>query len=453
MTAEESADVLARIRALVAARSGLVFRDARHAQFAATVAAATQATLTPDLLSYFALIRENAKVFDDLVSELVVGETYFFREPHKLEHLRTTVFPELLTGRDPTRALQAWSAGCSTGEEAYSLAMLFDEAGLPSARVLGTDLSRRSLARAERGRYRRWSLRGVEDRYLDRYFSALENDHVVVEPIKERVCFAHLNLMSGDYPSFTNRTADVDVIFCRNVLIYFDRETVQRIGRRLLSCLSEGGILVTGSCDPEIQVESGFELVMTRSGAFYRRETARARPSLVRHSPPLRKATSSGIRAAFTAEPVQWSNGAPSHSPSEESARRADEVRLLSQRSQLVDAMTACERFVSADPFSSELQYLHASLLLQLGNLDAAERAARRAVYLDRSLAVGHFLVGVILQRRNDREASTRAFRTAYEIASSRPREEALRFGDGQVTGALSDAAYAQLYTVKAASR
>ena len=147
---------------------------------------------------------------------------------------------------DP-RLIRAWSAGCASGEEAYSLAILLSQMGLgDEASVLGTDISQAALATARGGRYRDWSLRGASPDFMARYFRSAGPSWSLIEPVKRCVRFAFLNLALDAYPSHVSSTHAMDLILCRNVLIYFDAWTVEQVARRLRESLAPGGWLYVG---------------------------------------------------------------------------------------------------------------------------------------------------------------------------------------------------------------
>ncbi len=145
---------------LVNLRTGLKFLPSRHDSAELGMRQAMARAGISDASRYHALLLGSPAAFDDLVCELAVGETYFFREPAQFEFIRHEVLPEFRRRR-PEATIRVWSAACASGEEAYSLAILLEEEGLAAqAQILATDISHRSLARARQGTYTTWSLRG-----------------------------------------------------------------------------------------------------------------------------------------------------------------------------------------------------------------------------------------------------------------------------------------------------
>jgi chemotaxis protein methyltransferase CheR len=214
---------------------------------------------------------------DALVDSLRVGETRFFRHRAHVGALRRVVAPDLAARGAAARRVRAWSAGCASGEEAYSLAMLLADA-MPAAggwdvEVLGTDISDEPLAVARAGRYPRAALDPVPARLRDRFF-AVEGEAVLARPeLRALVRFERRNLVDMPYP------ARRDLILCRNVLIYFDAETRAETVNRLIGALVPGGYLFLGYAESLRQFDA-LEALRTEDGVVYRR------PDRPRRSPP-----------------------------------------------------------------------------------------------------------------------------------------------------------------------
>ncbi|MBI4458741.1 MAG: protein-glutamate O-methyltransferase CheR, partial [Acidobacteria bacterium] len=170
-----------------------------------------------------------------LASHLTVGETYFFRDRRAFELLEDQILPELIRSRRGTeQRLRIWSAGCATGEEPYSIAILLHKLIADLERwnitLLATDINPRFLHKARSGEYGEWSFRDAPHWLRERYFKKTEGDRFRIAPfIQKLVLFSHLNLAEDAYPSLSNDTNAIDVIFCRNVLMYFTPERQKRV--------------------------------------------------------------------------------------------------------------------------------------------------------------------------------------------------------------------------------
>jgi chemotaxis protein methyltransferase CheR len=272
---EWSSAGMARLAELVRERTGLVFPGARVSEVESTVRRVMGRHSIAGTERLLTVLEDDAEVRDGLVAELTIGETYFNRDTAQFELLRRRILPELLATAGAQRPLRIWSAGCASGEEPYSIAMILDELGaLRSAEIVGTDISRPRLDQAQRGVYARWSLRGVPDDVRDRYFAPRGRYYELAERIRRPVDFRYLNLAEDRFPSLSVDIWGMDLIFCRNVLIYFDRATVQRVARRLIDSLSQDGWLVLGASDPSLRELVDCDVIVTDAGLVYKRPGA-----------------------------------------------------------------------------------------------------------------------------------------------------------------------------------
>jgi chemotaxis protein methyltransferase CheR len=203
---------------------------------------------------------------DEIFERVATRETYFFREAYQLTAFRTEILPELHRLRRPRRRLTIWSAGCSTGEEVYTIAIellrsgLFAERGW-DVRITGSDLSETALRAALAGRYGPSSFRQTDAEVQERYFERAPDGQWRVRPeVAALVSFVRLNLHRPDWTALLDHGAPFDVIFCRNVIIYFDRAARPPIIRRFHDHLSPGGYLLLGHSESLIDMQTPFQL-------------------------------------------------------------------------------------------------------------------------------------------------------------------------------------------------
>lgn len=472
---------IADLLRVIARRTGLVFSPSRWEPAAQTVGRWIERHRIDAGAAGDEIFGGDPEAFDSLVAELTVGETYFFREPAQLAFIRRTVLPELGARRD-RRGVRVWSAGCASGEEAFSLAILLHEAGLaPDAEVLGTDISRPRIAAARRARYAPWSLRGVPDEVVSRYFRRRDGRYELAPAIRSMASFEYHNLPDGTTAPSLSGGRGADLILCRNVLIYFDRDAVTSAAHRLLATLDDDGWLFLGASDPPLADLVPCEVVMTEAGVAYRRKPApqsivpwpatrfdilaplpneSAVPAP--HEPPT--ATSGPAAAPPSAGPVE--DVAPDYTlryaaqdyerAAELAAIRVrddarDEgawitlVRALANLGRLPDAGRACAAALETHRVSVELVHLHAALLASAGRHAEAATAARRALYLDRTLSAAHLLLGASLARLGDVDGARRALRNAERLLAGLPANAVVAAADGQPAGRLLADARAHL--------
>jgi len=458
---------------LVSTQTGLRFSEHRRPTAVKIVRQELQQSRFSEPDDFLNHINSDTDAFETLVGKLTIGETYFFRNPGQFDVLRTAIIPAIRNERGPRHRIRIWSAGCASGEEAYSLAMLLhDRDMIENSHILATDISHESLARARRGKYGEWSLRGTRSPLLEKHLNFDGNEYSVDEKLKQHVVFEYLNLSRDMYPSYASGTWGLDLILCRNVLIYFDRDTIDQVGRRFFECLSPGGWLLLGASDPLISSVVEFETVMTHVGLAYRRPTS---PSETAIKPADTEITDSDTIAGTGLEntvviksdaidTAVWkpTKSQPEQAPEPEPGFSIKAVEsafeqgcyetVIQQTRDHLDnveaaslhirsianldtnkAEQACVATVQLHPVSAELLYLHAVLLLELDRDQNAADAARGVVFLNRNLAVAHLTLGTALQRLEDVDGARRAFRNAYKICAARPADEVVPLSNGEL--------------------
>ncbi len=223
---------------------------------------------------YYQLLRfeERGRAELDEATDLVtINETYFFRETYQLRAYREEILPMLRFGPAARDRLNVWSAGCSTGEEVYSIAMLTRDAGLfpgRTVRIFGSDISRRCVIAARRGVYGPSAFRATPVDMRRRYFVERPDGMHVADELRALCQFGQLNLLDGARASVVGR---VDVIFCRNVMIYFDEASRRRVIEMFYDRLLPGGFLLLGHSESLLNVSTAFELVHLREDLVYRK--------------------------------------------------------------------------------------------------------------------------------------------------------------------------------------
>jgi chemotaxis protein methyltransferase CheR len=220
------------------------------------------------------LTREHS---DILASYLTINETYFWREPQSFEALEQKILPELIHLRKKKeKRIRIWSAGCSTGEEPYSIAIalrrLIPDIDNWNITILATDINPEILQKAITGVYSQWSFRNAPKWLKEKYFLPAEKGKFeILSEIKGMVRFEYLNLAKDIFPSPLNNTNAMDIIFCRNVLMYFTNEHFGQTVNGLFNSLVEGGYLMVGACELSTQNFPQFESVGFPGVVIYRK--------------------------------------------------------------------------------------------------------------------------------------------------------------------------------------
>jgi chemotaxis protein methyltransferase CheR len=453
-----------KVAHVVGVHTGLSFASNRAADAEAKIRRAMFRARVSDVLQYLTLVEANSASLDDLVVEFTVGETYFFREPQHFDFIRREIFPDVLRRRGPAHSLRIWSAGCASGEEAYSLAIALEDDEL-DGHVLATDISRAALRKAREATYRRWSLRGLEDTLVRRCFHEAGGRWTLDNRFRARVTYELHNLARSADPSVPAGIRGMDLILCRNVLIYLEKESVSRVARGLSESLAHGGWLVTGPSDPPLNAIASLSAVVTDSGVFYRKsdscspETFTCAPAGTRplEAPPY-GAPAPGVVATPDTPPrpavadVRASFAAGHYErvlhlteQVDDDAAAALRVRAMANWHGTKAASTEVARHLERYPLSTELHLLRALLQIDLKRDAEAVHALRRALYLDRSLAIASFLLASVLHRQGHLEEARRAYRNARDLARARPADEQLPFSDGERAGTIAEIAAAAI--------
>ncbi len=461
---------LAQVSRLVADTFGLCYRKDRYSsleQGLRTAASDLGYTHLHQFIADLTASPQHRQVLDALAERLVVGETYFFREEKIFDLLRDTVLPELIRERSPAdRHIRIWSAGCSTGEEPYSLAMMLTELlRTPedwTITILGTDISANALRKASAGIYTGWSFRNTPAWVRDRYFTRLDDGTYLLDPrIRSMVTFSYLNLMEETYPSFLNNTSGMDLILCRNTLMYFCPEHAASVVQKLHRSLSEGGWLVIGVTETAADPFGPFTPVRFPKGTLYRKISGAAPTPPEAPLPPESVEMHPGravtepvatvqilprdlyIRAARLYEQGCYGDATPLL---QEVLRREPGnlpaillvARVSANQGDLNTALAWCEKAIAADKLNPEPYYLRAAILQEKGELAPAVASLRQVLYLDPGVVLAHYLLGVIAVRCNRRDEAERHFTHALALLESYEQDEALPFSEGISAGTLA---------------
>jgi chemotaxis protein methyltransferase CheR len=431
---------LALVAELVEAHSGLRFGDGRHAELAAKVTAAFVESDCPSWEEYLRGLSspDGAPAVEKLLEALVVGETYFFRHGSYFDMLERDVLPGLVSRRQSGRSIRLWSAGCATGEEAYSLAILLRRV-VPVAdrwrvEILATDLSRAFLQRAEAGLYREWSFRGTDQQFKDANFTREGIDYRIRAELRDMVRFRRINLAEAGYPSAADGTANLDLILCRNVLLHLDPAVAARIIPRFAAALVLGGHLVLGPSDLPPGPVNGFELRAGTDAFLYRRVEVAAAPASPRAPVP-------------AAPPVAVPALAKSSTRRPDAASTEEEwlahwraAREHADRGELDQACARCRDASSKAPLRPEPYYLLGTLLHLADDERAATTALRQSLYVDPSFAPAHLALAAIHRRAGRPDEARRVLMRGQRALADRPSGQLFMAGDTTTVGRLRDA-------------
>jgi chemotaxis protein methyltransferase CheR len=446
---------LAELSGFVAVTLGLHFPPARWSDLERQANLAARdfgfndpAQFLPWLLSS-ALTRGQIEM---LASHLTIAETYFWREPQIFEALRNPILPDLIRERETQgRRLRIWSAGCATGEEAYSIAMLVHEL-IPDPEnwhitLLATDINPHLLRRAALGVYDEWSFRNAPPHLKDKYFQRRSDGQFALIPeIRKMVTFVYLNLADDNYPSLMNNTNGMDLIFCRNVLMYFVPQRAQQVRQHFFNALVEGGWLVVAASELSQQNYAQFAAVRFPGVFMYRRETA---PPTTPASFQVERAAAQKLLPAASPQrlPAPPAQAIQAIRPTTTGPNLAVMVRDLAGQGKLSEALLACDQALAAGQLDPGLQYLLATILQEQKRDDEARAALKRALYLDPNFILAHFALGSLARRRGEARAAQKSFRNALALLDASGPDDILPEAEGLTAGRLREVVQAALET------
>jgi len=267
-------DVFRLIRDIIKDYCGLYFDDASRYLLEKRLSRRVRNHHLNDFRDYYRFIRYDKRAEEELTAImdiLTVNETYFFREQNQLNAFSEEILEELKTVNRDRRTLRIWSAGCSTGEEPYTIAMLINERGHFNGwdiEIHGSDINQRVLQTARRGVYRKNSFRTTEPYFMSKYFIEEDGSFKISDAVKKHVNFNYLNLLDPFKSKFLGK---MDVIFCRNVLIYFDNASRRRVIENFHDRLLDGGYLLLGHAESLINISTAFTLKHLRHDMVYQK--------------------------------------------------------------------------------------------------------------------------------------------------------------------------------------
>jgi chemotaxis protein methyltransferase CheR len=437
---------------------------------------------------------------ETLASQFTVGETYFFREPKVFEALEKQILPGIVQARrDGDRRIRFWSAGCCTGEEAYSLAILISRM-ISDIRnwnisILATDINPQFLQKASEGIYREWSFRGTPYWLKENYFTPTRDGNYEILPgIRKMVNFQYLNLVEDSYPSLFNDTNAMDFVFCRNVLMYFTQDRMVQAINRFYQCLMEKGWMVVGSSETSHVFFPQYTACNFPGAILYHKDPSanrRFKDCIPHDHPDFRGNEDTAFAAAMTAEfrarhekpaPVRkLLRPAPVRAPETDSAeaaqpspkteyeefctlydagdygavisrtteamtRSAGDPRLMTllakayaNQGKLNDAIIWCEKAISTEKLNPVFHHLRAVILQEQGHLDDAIASFKRALYLDSNFVLAHFMLGNLSRQAGKARESRKYFENAMALLKDCGQDAVITESDGLTAGRLKE--------------
>ena len=432
-----------------------------------------------------------------LAVQFTVGETYFHREIQSIEALQQHVLPELIRSRRGNdQRLRIWSAGCCTGEEPYSIAMLLDRM-IPdldrwNIKILGTDINPSFLEKARDGIYSQWSFRGAPPGIKESYFCKRQDQRLEILPrIKRMVRLELLNLAEETSPLLLPEVSSVDLILCRNVLIYFSLETASGVLNGFYRSLSPSGWLVVsqtetslldsrrfatinfpgavlfkkledkGECPVQIfggysfhpelehpipdQKESSGQCTLSELESSVNHDSVREEEPIVdiREVPamlPLNLFEEQSFSSDGRYQEMVNMQPDPGLEPDSADPRAINSLaKDLANQGRYDEAFELVERAIAADKLDACSRYLQATILQEQSRIDDAIRSLNRAIYLEPNFVIAHFSLGNLLLKQGRSQEGKRSLATALALLTTCAQDALLPESDGISAARLSE--------------
>ncbi len=416
-----------------------------------------------DVRAYAALLDdpENGEAeWRALEDAITIGETYFFRYSEQFDLLRTTILPGLIASRSDTKSLRIWSVGCSNGAEPYSVAIVVREVLGKEFEdwrisITGGDISEAALKRAESGLFGPWALRALSEETVNRYFDpAGPRTWLLKRDYCSMVRFERQNILDLLSPAAPLQWTDFDIIFCRNVLIYFSPEAAVRLVASLRSRVAPGGSLILGHAEAGLTSADA----CARNGRLSSEFQTALSPELM--PPPI---TLAWPATGLDGDREDAVMRAARNLPAEQARASADDIasdsgagdaRSLDEDIELLKRLADSGNYSGAVEVSSHLlarpdvpplvYYLKAVLCQVVDDIEGAQSSLRQALYLDRNFVLAHHRLGLLALASGRAASGLRSMQTAVRLASRLPKEQELLGGDGLRAGEFVAMAGAQ---------
>ncbi len=416
-----------------------------------------------------------------LARNLTIGETYFFRELSGLTLLTDEIIPALR--KNNRKTLKIWSAGCSSGEEPYSIAIFLQE-NLPDSagwdiQITATDLNNEALSKAREGIYRPWSFRGFREELLRRYFVRHADTYEIRKDIRDMIRFTNLNLIKDEFPEANDKSTGFDAVFCRNVLMYFSKDAIENITRKFFSSLAEDGWLITSQTELSLNIHHEFRRTKFKDAFFFKKgklqmdvSSHSLRSNRLKKTAQVRR-TSSDIKRTpvFREKFKRHSENKTNSTPPAVSEPSSPDIKELYHQAEYQQCIAVYEAAESAAPFDAtdlflisksyanmgryregagiiqdlinknssnpEFYYFYATILSEQRNWEEAEKNLIKALYLKPDFLSARFSYFLVLKKRNKHEKAIKEGQNLLNDIEMYDNNDVLPNTEGMTAGSL----------------
>jgi chemotaxis protein methyltransferase CheR len=422
---------------------------------------------TKDLIQMLMTTQVTPSQIETLASHITITETYFWREPQVFDAF-AAILEEYMASKNGThKTINIWCAACSTGEEAYSIAIALRRV-IPNysywkINIFATDINTKTLETARIGIYGEWSFRNAPPWLKEKYFKKLGNGkYELIPEIKSMVTFSAFNLIQKDYTDITFLRPKMDIIFCRNVLMYFSDKWATKASQNLYNSLSTNGWLVVASCELSSILFSKFAPVNFPGAVLYRKPLnklpATVEPLMIEQNHLFLDSFPTGL-ITISEDPFANNNYATSNqdtyfiaegTPNNETvtcenllpkqtleifqntlAEQKTTIKKLANQGKLDEALLNCNNAIAYNLLAADMYFLQATILQELNKNNEAVVALKQAIYINPNYLICHFTLGNLLMRQGDSKAANQYFNNTLELLNSSPKDDIIQESEG----------------------
>jgi chemotaxis protein methyltransferase CheR len=459
--------MLSQFQDIILKRTGLFIREQDSRLLDDSLHDRMKALNIESFNQYFLLLSdtgtESKLEWKNLSRLLTTGESFFFRDKGQFTLLKNMILPELITRHEIDRTIKIWSAGCSTGEEPYSLAILLSEL-LPyidswNITIIGTDINEDAIAAAKSGYYNQWSFRSVRPEIIDTYFKQSKGRYKINTNIQKMVTFQSSNLIGDDFPDLTSGLCFIDLIICRNVFIYFGQDAIATVIKKFSNTLNDRGYLITGHAELHTQKLGSLVAKVLPESIIYQknaevvddRTTSPVIPILIpslrtqKPAPAIKKEKSflkslmpvKQTPASITIDNLLKNAATQIEQGSylaavdiiqkiiQKDSRNFDAIFLLAQAyaniGYLDKATIYCKKAIEIDILAIEPYYLLAHVAEELGDSEEVKTLLKKIIYLDSAFIPAYLELGALYEREDDTLRSLKMRQVSIELLSELP--------------------------------
>lgn len=443
---------------LIAWRTGLQMREGDREKWRGVITERASSLRLQSLSEYYNLLTSDTDrgrgEWSKILGTLTTGESYFFRDKGQFSLLKNLILPDVIRHRQKDGTLRIWSAGCSTGEEPYSIAILLDEMIEQlkgwDIHILGTDINEKAIDKANEGLYTQWSFRATDPDLRKRYFKRRLDTWDLDEKIRQMVKFRTGNLVENSFPDKASDLQDMDIILCRNVFIYFNSVSVAVVLDKFIEALKDGGWLITGHGELFGQNLGRLQAKMFPESVAYQKKNAEDRaPSAELKETERDKITEvEKLRSCEVKEAKFAASQFPGFATSKPEIPKLPApdsglenyfkmAQKCADSGQYDKAADLCKKALDIDNTAVRPYFILSHIAEMKGSNEDAKTLLKRVIYLSPAFTPAYLELGALYERENDAERAKRMRITALDLLKALPPESVIEPYEGITAGEL----------------